>query len=260
MKFNNPAYGDGVFRRHVLIELTSPTEVFAALEDDAHAFALRLTHDGKVVTAVKAEWNRHPTTTCPGAVVELENMVGCPLSANPLAVRSYLQHLDQCTHFFDLTSSMISHVRLYGEDGDWPRRFMYKATVTDERDHLNVANLALNDEQVLEWPLRNFVVEGSGRFDGQNPLRGMTSWAADKLSDKELGWMLILQKALFVSMGRRMNFDGLAGALCKDVGQPLGSCYALRHGREEEARRLDSRRDYSEREEEVLRFIEVPQS
>jgi len=49
------------------------------VEDDPHAFAISLEHDGERVTAVAAEAHRYPLTTCIGATAALQSLVGAPL-------------------------------------------------------------------------------------------------------------------------------------------------------------------------------------
>ncbi|MBY0421071.1 MAG: DUF2889 domain-containing protein, partial [Parvularculaceae bacterium] len=84
------------FRRRIQIE---PEEgrVAAAVEDDFHAMAVVLRHDGRVATSVEALMDRAPWTTCPGAPAALKrSFEGAALSAFP-ALGGKTQH---CTHLY----------------------------------------------------------------------------------------------------------------------------------------------------------------
>src|SRR5688572_29147182 len=99
----------GSYRRRVHL-VAAERSVTAALEDDFHHFTMRVEHDGTVVTAVRAEALRHPFTTCPGAVDELEHLTGAPLSPSLIALQKYANVREHCTHLFELTSLAIAHV------------------------------------------------------------------------------------------------------------------------------------------------------
>ena len=48
----DPRYGSGCYRRTIVLRQSGPSRVEAAVEDDPHAFAITLEHDGERVTAV----------------------------------------------------------------------------------------------------------------------------------------------------------------------------------------------------------------
>lgn len=250
-------YGNGVFRRHIAIEIDRNNNVSAILEDEAHAFALEMRNDGERITGFEAYWNRHPTTTCVGAGEELAKLVGCSLSGSPLGLHKQASAVDNCTHFFDLASLMVTHAyRCINQLGD-VRRFLYKGEVTDANDGVNQASLSLNGERLLRWELDNGVIQGPEPFAGRHALKGLVGWASDTLSEIDLERTITLQKCFFVSRSRAYRMEELGGIPCKETMQPVGVCYAMRHGREDISARTAMRRDFSDAEEQMLKFVEL---
>lgn len=86
------------FRRRLRLRHEGATAVEADLEDHVHHFGVRVEHDGRVVTAVTPRAVRWPWVTCPGALDQLQALVGAPIGERPL-VDDPRQH---CTHALDV--------------------------------------------------------------------------------------------------------------------------------------------------------------
>ena len=248
-------YGKGVFRRHIHITPISRTRMKGYLEDEPHAFSIEMEHDNSTITSLQATWERHPTSTCPGAIEKLKELIGAPLSSNPLVMREFANAKSHCTHFFDLTALMVTHAYQL-KSSDIGKRFLYKITITDEVEGLSIANLSLNDEELQHWLLRHGSIEAPDHLAGQNPMKGMTSWAKGRLSAEEISQVLCLQKAIFVAIGRRFKLNDLSGKYSKEIGLPTGQCYAMREGREEESIRIGKRIDFTSSPESMLQFVD----
>ncbi|BFM16941.1 hypothetical protein R50073_31240 [Maricurvus nonylphenolicus] len=257
--YADESYGTGTFRRHIHIKATSSTCIKGYLEDEPHAFSVELQHDQSKITSIEATWVRHPTSTCPGAIDKLKELEGAPLSSNPLDIRAFSDSKSHCTHFFDLTALMITHAyntNRSTKSSDIGTVFFYTMAITDEANGLSTARLNLNGKELQYWSMKHGTIESPSHLKGQNPMMGMTSWAKDKLSVQEISEVLCLQKAIFVATGRRFKLNELQGANCKEVGQPIGQCYAMRDGREEESIRIGKRIDFTNTPEDMLQFID----
>ena len=86
------------FRRRLRLRHDGGSAVEADLEDHVHHFGVRVEHDGDVVTAVVPRAVRWPWVTCPGALDQLQALVGAPIGERPL-VEDPRQH---CTHALDV--------------------------------------------------------------------------------------------------------------------------------------------------------------
>lgn len=249
-------YGSGQMYRQIVLRVTGNNRITAALEDEAHAFILHMSHDNDVITDIEPQWIRHPTSTCPNAGEELKRIVGYSLSANPLGLRDANDARENCTHFFDALSLMCTYATEAIENPNLkPHHFIAK--VTDEKDTQQKATLTLNGETVLEWHINNGSIAKPALFSGRKVLKGLIGWAESSVDAKTLEYTLILQKAYFVSQARRLRMNDLNGIETTKTGQPIGACYATRSGRENESVRLATRQEYSEAPEKMLQFIEL---
>src|SRR5206468_3730989 len=82
------------------------------LEDHIHHVAVRVEHDGSVVTAVRGEAIRLPWSLCPEALSLLDELVGTEVGTLP-RVDDARQH---CTHLLDLARMAIAAAG--GPEGD----------------------------------------------------------------------------------------------------------------------------------------------
>ena len=252
----NKDYGNGVAYRQIKITAHSDGKVVAGLEDNAHAFVLTLMHDGDKVISADSKWIRNPTSTCHSAGDELYKMAGVKLSDAPLALRDQRDARENCTHFFDTFSLMCTHAYRFIQ-GEAPETIHYFAAVTDEYDNHQQATLKVNDKPVLSWDISKGTIVGPDPFSGRTVLKGLIGWAEENLDRDSLEYTLVLQKAFFVSRARIIKMNDLAGIAATKTGQPIGACYATRHGREAESVRKATRVEYSDSPEKMLNFVEL---
>lgn len=249
----NPDYGKGCLRRHILLESHSDNRVTAALEDDCHAFSMALTHDGEKITDIEATWNRHTTTTCPGAVDQIKSLIGCPLSDHLLSHRHHTEATHNCTHLFDVAGVMITHAKRY-VDTNRPQKLLYAITVTDAVEGLNTLKLCENGQEIMKWEMKNLIIQSPAKYKNQHPLKGMTSWGVSNLEVRELEYAVMMQKALFVTVARLYNMNDLEGVRAIDSLHPAGVCYAVQPERVDDCLRVPTKKDFSDTPEEVLKF------
>ncbi|MGL4563723.1 MAG: hypothetical protein ACRCVD_00395, partial [Halioglobus sp.] len=95
------------FRRRFRIT-PEPFRVRAEVEDDYHCMGVTLVHDGITATAVEAELERAPWSTCPGAVeVCRQTFSGRPLDEFPRQGGKSANW----THLYDLALLAAAHAR-----------------------------------------------------------------------------------------------------------------------------------------------------
>lgn len=108
------SYGSGLYRRRVQLigtlnqgvtgnQRIAGGQVFAQMGDPYHGMRCTLTHDGHVVTDIRADLPRTPLSTCPGAAEPIKKLIGIALD---LPLRDISRHGNprgNCTHLFDLT-------------------------------------------------------------------------------------------------------------------------------------------------------------
>jgi hypothetical protein len=245
----NPDYGDGFFIRSLAIRTPQPNRVLLGMEDEGHAFQVAIEHDGKVVTAVDARWHRHPLSTCPGAPEALHALVGCPLSDNVFAPQHFTDPRQQCTHMFD----MIRFALVHAWHGRGDRR--YDAIIPDAPEGPQTCRLLANGELLIELQVDGDMIIAPASFKGASFARGFGSWAAANLQPEQREWVLFLQRAYFVSLGRRGDYSAFNYQPVALSGLEPGVCYTTQPGRFEQAVQLPTNRDHSKTPEQVLRFF-----
>lgn len=254
----NPEYGTGYFHRRILIDCSNTGYILALVEDNPHAFALRLEYkvsNGRAfVSKVKARWQRHPTGACSGAVDAIETLTGCPLDNNVLAHHQHTNSRTNCTHFFDTSGILIRHAWLQWQKLAEPI-VDYKILLPDSHNSINSISLTRNDKEVLKWTIENStrIVEPK-KYRGLPAVKGLTKWAKQYLSGDELEYCVILQKSLFISTVRHINIKAYVGqpSLISRFGTSV--CYATQPERIEQAVQLDSSKDYSHCPEDMIQF------
>jgi hypothetical protein len=243
----NPNYGSGVFRRRILLR-SAGQRVIAELEDDNHAFRISMGHDGRVITEIESEFLRVPKSTCDGARDPLMVLVGSPLSNSPLALCDRTDPRANCTHAFDLLSLAVTHAKRE------EKQRQYDALLWDECEGEMRFELQRNGEDFLSGMLRGGEFISPDPFTGKNLRKGFTSWARDALDHEQLEAALVLQRAHFVSITRRILMDGLAGSRVADEPMAKGVCYSYNPGVIEGSINTPDVRDYSEAPEKMLAF------
>src|SRR3546814_6276769 len=109
------------FRRRFELRRIAADAVEAELEDPIHHVVVIVHHDHHEVTGVEGRAIRLPWSLCPGAISQLEELVGAPVGVAPAVA-------DAGTHCTHLLESALTAVRFAGTTaGD--RR--YDLEVTD---------------------------------------------------------------------------------------------------------------------------------
>ncbi|RJG18847.1 DUF2889 domain-containing protein [Massilia cavernae] len=245
----NPHYGDGYFLRALRIATPSPGTVLLGMEDSYHAFEISFAHDGTHVTSIDTRWHRHPMSACSGAVGAIDGMVGCRVDGGMRELQAYLDHRQQCTHIFDMFRLGVLHAFHGRED----RR--YDVIVHDAPQQPQVAQLLLNGVGVLSLTLENDVILAPEKYRGVNVFHGFGTWIAAHLDGEKVEQAFMLQRALFVAGGRRLDLAASVGSPSSLSGPPTGSCYASQPERYPRSVRLDNTRELWQAPGEVLRFL-----
>lgn len=248
---SNPNYGNGVFRRRILLRSLGQN-VIAELEDDNHAFHINMGHDGHVINSIAVDFVRVPRDVCDGAGKPLGQLVGAALSDSPLALTMYADSRANCTHLFDLLSFAVTHAKR-GE-----KRRQYHALIWDQRNGKMSFELQCNSDVVLAGVLHQGIFLSPAKFHGRSIYNGFTTWGREALDSIQLEAALVLQRAHFVSITRRLQMDKLAGIRVIDVfGQSAQEavCYAHIPGVLEHSVWLPNAvRNYSETPDDILAF------
>lgn len=235
----------GAMHRRVLLEADG-MRVNAALEDDFHHFALWLDHDGRRVTKIEGRALRNPWTSCPSAAGQLEQLVGCPLSARPLDGAGHIDAKQQCTHQYDLALMALAQAARGG-------RREYLATVTDPVDGRSSAVLARDGQPCLHWTMDGSVIVEGSHLLGEN-LRKLDMVALGAGDPDLAEAVMLLRRTVMVGGGRAIDFDQFASL--EVFGHMTGACYAFQPERLAEGKRkVGSVRDFTGRTAQLLRQV-----
>lgn len=233
-KFKNPYFGVGVFKRFIRITHNNPGEILAVLADDCHAFRIILCHDDKAVTAIKVEWERHPTTTCPGAVDAIQAIVGMPLNKSILELRRQLNAKVQCTHILDLSLFAVVHAVCQRDSKT------YKIYVPDSlTDDIGV-RVECNGSLVLNAKGKGGVFIKPDNLKGAPLNAGFFKWIAERADPGQVEFLVMAQMACFVAISRRYDQNAMVGMPTSMTGPARAACYAVQPERVDESFRLPS--------------------
>jgi hypothetical protein len=218
-------YGEGVFRRRILLEARDG-RVVGELQDDFHHFAVDVTHDGSQVTAARGGGLRVPWTTCPGAIPPLERLRGLHLTT---ALRAAARHTDprlQCTHLLDLASCAIAHAARCVE-GAPGRVRRYDVEIPDRVRGRTLATLERDGRPVLAWEIDRNEIVAPDPFAGHSVAgRGFAEWADQALEVDLSEAAQVLRRACLISIGRRYDFARVRSA--RDFGEAVGgACHTF---------------------------------
>ncbi len=257
----NPDYGKGRLRRRVLLRKKIDTTrsvndgqqtVIAELEDNHHQFRVRLFHDGEKVTHINGDALRYPNNTCPGSLDLLQRLVGVTLGDGPGAFAKSTEARALCTHLFDLACLAYTHASREEQTRE------YHAVVEDERESIIDARITINDNLILQWDLKNNVIQNESLFKGVSPHTGFMRWVMQNLQGDEQEAAITLAKATFVAFSRRVDTSHVAGTQLVNGIMPKDICYTYRSPVMEQAYHLpDTVKDYSDNPQDMLKFIEV---
>lgn len=201
-----------LYRRLIDIQAHKPGEVTAWMEDNFHDFAVRVTHDGETVTNVDVMARRTPWSTCGGASIKLQALVGRKLISRSSAIGDMLNMRMQCTHMFDLAGLALAAA------ANGVERRVYQATVT-LREPLPLkgaphtgtctALLCRDGQEVLRWSVKDQAILLP---EQRSLLRGFRAWT-ETLPAAEAEAALVLRRAVDVSGGLSVDLDDIASPL-----------------------------------------------
>jgi hypothetical protein len=217
------------YRRRIRIEAREGA-VLAMLEDDIHALAVTLRHDGRTVAAVEPLADRMPWSTCPGAQAKLvETFTGIPLAD----VTARREKKANCTHLHDLAVLAAAHADEVGG-------LTYEIFVSDPIDGERLLELRRDGETVFEW------VEHDGRLVAPADIAGqvlftLRDWINALGDEPSREAARVLQWAAMVAHGRTMPFEEQANATALPP-----NCYTLQPERAARAVRNGKRFDFSD--------------
>lgn len=186
----------------------------ARLKDIVHDFAFEMAHDGKSVTAVSPVANRTPWTTCSGALLQFQSVVGMSLDGNAAHT---IDKQSQCTHLFDLARLAMDYAHRHGE---W--RFDVHAEPGQQLGDIETF-LLRNGKEMLRWTVRGQRVISPGPFEGHRTT-GATVWP-EGVDDPEIRkTALMMRRALFVMHGALVSWHFTRAA---EFPSMTGACFSF---------------------------------
>jgi hypothetical protein len=229
---------EGTFRRLVRIATHmmahGNVQARCAIEDDFHHFRVTVEARNGKVTAVRTDARRSPNSLCGAAGHQLEELVDMALDPNSSAVLKQTDQFQQCTHQLDLAGLGVAALALDR------RSRTYEAIVPDRQGGRTSARLLVDGEPVLDWQVKDMMIEAPSTYQGQSLGSGFTQFTSS-LNRDEAEAALVLRRALFVSQGRGVDTGALG-----DRG-PVGGCWAWQPQRASQLRRIpENRHDFSD--------------
>lgn len=223
------------YRRRILVT-PAAGQCTAALEDDYHAMAVTLLHDGKLITTLNAEMARVPWTPCPGAA----DMIARTFTGVALdAVVARGEKRTNCTHLYDLTLLSAAHAHE-------SEPTLYDIAVTDQIDGAVRAEIQRNGETVLAIAHQADVVSDPAPVAGRS-LFDLRDWIAAMPDAADREAARLLQWATIIAHGRAMTIEQHS-----DISRTPTSCYTFQEERRHTAKRLETIKDFSESGNEPL--------
>lgn len=222
-------YGEGSYRRCIVLE-AGPGQVRGELADDFHHFAVTVVHDGARVTGIRGEGIRVPWTTCPGAAMPLERLVGAELVRSLAAVARHTDPRAQCTHWYDAACLAIVHAKRHAEGGAATRR--YDLVLPDRRDGQTTPTLHRDGVRVLRWRVAGLRIaeatpdifaglslEGrafsefmKSEHAGDPSGEGTRSVESGALDHDLAEAALVMRRGVFIGLGRQYDFEAISHA------------------------------------------------
>ena len=253
----NPNYGHGVYHRRVRLSPEQDSNgqyILAELEDCNHGFVIKVYFDQNQVTAIEPEAKRIPLTTCAGAAKVLEELIGFGIHSASRELYAKLDLSAHCTHWLDLSIWAIAHAGRCIRTEEFSVRD-YHITVPDELEEGTNTQLLLNNQPILQWHIKDWVLTHPEKYQGKPFYKGFAAWANGIDDDLEREAAFVLQKAYFVSRARLYDINSLAGEAASKHSMMLGACYSYSEPRVKIAERTAGTvRDFSDCPEQLLTF------
>ena len=215
------------YRRHIAV-VPRPGAVLAMLEDDIHAMAVILRHDGITVRRVEAYPERMPWTTCPRATEKLiETFEGLPLAE----ITARREKKQNCTHLHDLAVLAANHALDPGPH-EWT------IAVSDPVDGLRRLDIEKDRRRIHSWTEKDGLLTEPRTIAGHSLLTLRDRIAALEGEDREAA--RLLQWAGLVAHGRTLPEERQSRAA--DLPP---NCYTFQPQRALHAKRVGDRFDFS---------------
>ncbi len=216
------------YRRSIHIESNGEDVAFAELEDDIHAFAVTIHHDGCEVISIDVDIRRAPWSTCPGAKAVLQrDIVGLKLKE----VRKYPDKIQQCTHLMDLATWAAGYAAQN-------ITVDYDVLVTDAKNGVRHAEIWRDGEFQISWDESKFILLEPSEIAGLN-LFQINDWLKTLTPDLQEA-VRILRWGNMIANGRAMSLEAQS-----DATKMPANCYSFQPERAIEAKRVGVIRDFS---------------
>jgi hypothetical protein len=201
----------------------------AELEDDFHCMSVTLEHQDGVITGVRADQDRAPWSTCPGAIAQLmQSFNAASLADLP---RSQDVKRINCTHLYDLALLAAAHVHD-------PAPFTYDVLVSDPAAQRRLIELRRNGATVMQWVEDNEQLAWPAEVAGLT-LFNMNDWIRS-LDPERQEYARVLRWAARIAGGRLIPLDQQS-----DASKLALSCYSFQPHIRPLARRVGEIRDFS---------------
>lgn len=207
---------DDPYRRRIELR-PSERSVGAAMEDFVHHFAIRLDHDGTVITAVEVVPQRVPWATCPQGAAGLHSLVGVPLAEVADLDRWMGGRAAQCVHTVDL-AVLAAAAALRGTDRT------YEVWLHGVGQAEMQATLVLDGDDWATWRTVGMAVVDEGRFAGLTLDRAaFSAWIDGHLDADDREAAFVLRRGLIIGLSRAVIHDQWVHP---DDARPAdGSCF-----------------------------------
>ncbi len=216
------------YRRSIHIDSNGRNVAFAELEDDIHAFAVTLHHDGSSIVNIEVDIRRAPWSTCPSAKSVLQrDIVGLKLSD----VRKYPDKVQQCTHLMDLAIWAAG----YASEAI---TVDYDVMVSDAKNGVRRAEIWRDSQFQLGWDESNFILIQPTEVSGLN-LFQINDWLKTLSSELQEA-VRILRWGNMIANGRAMSLEAQS-----DATKMPPNCFSFQPERAVEAKRVGIIRDFS---------------
>ncbi|WP_439134185.1 DUF2889 domain-containing protein [Pseudomaricurvus sp.] len=215
------------FRRRFRI---TPYEnkVCSEVEDDYHCMSVTLHHNGELVTAVEADMQRAPWTTCPGAQQKLEDtFVG-------VALQSFSERGEKqtnCTHLYDLALLAADHAL---DD----TQLVYDILISDHIEGNRYAEIRSKGDTLLSWTEKDFHLVEPEALAGTR-LDKLGGWIRT-LAETEQEVAKLLRWGNMIAHGRSIPLEQQS-----DATKMPPNCYTFQPQRAVEAKRVGVIYDFS---------------
>lgn len=244
----NPDYGSGCFRRRIKISQMGEV-VRGEMEDNHHGFCVTVTlKEGKVYSIVP-EYKRFPFNTCPGSDQALNNLLGVDAGLDLKTLNSAAVAHSNCTHLLDLTILCIQHSRQV------QALRVFDIEVQDEAAGVMACRVWCNQELLHHWETTTTVISYPDTWKNVPLRKGFAKWANRQFTGVHLQAAFMIQKSHFVSQGRRIHIDEMAGECAYAHKTMLGACHTYSEETAQKAFRLPkTTRNFTDCPEQLLTF------